>query len=64
MPARILRKPGLLTADERGQLQQHLQLGEAVLGGIPGFEQVGMDARRRLGASDLYPFTALPEVEH
>ncbi len=41
VPERILHKPGLLTADERTQLQQHPQLGEAVLGGIPGFERVG-----------------------
>lgn len=41
VPERILGKRGLLTVDERAQLMQHPQLGEAVLGGIPGFERVG-----------------------
>ncbi len=41
LPAEILSKHGLLTPEERQLLRRHPKLGEAVLGGIPGFERVG-----------------------
>lgn len=41
LPADLLRKHGVLTREERRQLQRHPELGEAVLAGIPGFERVG-----------------------
>lgn len=40
LPSGLLAKPGLLTPEERAQLRQHPELGEAILGGIPGFERV------------------------
>ena len=41
LPHEILRRPGLLTAEERLQMRRHPEVGEAVLAEIPGFERVG-----------------------
>ena len=41
MPGEIFRKDGLMTLEERRLLMRHPKLGEAILGGIPGFERVG-----------------------
>lgn len=40
LPTGLLDNPGVLSRDERVQLRQHPELGEAILGGIPGFERV------------------------
>lgn len=40
LPAGFFRKPGLLSEEERRMLRRHPQLGEEVLGAIPGFERV------------------------
>ncbi len=41
LPESLFRKRGLLTPEERSLLRQHPELGEAILGGIPGFERIG-----------------------
>ncbi len=45
LPTELFRRPGPLTQEERRMLRRHPRLGEAVLGGIPGFERVGRIVR-------------------
>ncbi len=45
VPDRILRKPGRLTKEEFGAIQQHPLMGAAIVGAVPGFEET-LDAIR------------------
>ncbi len=45
VPDRVLRKPGSLTPEEFGALQQHPMMGAIIVGAVPGFEET-LDAIR------------------
>ncbi len=40
IPDNILRKPGVLTADERGIIEQHVALGDAIVRNLPNVEAI------------------------
>jgi len=45
VPDRVLRKPGALSTEEFGALQQHPMMGAIIVGAVPGFEET-LDAIR------------------